>query len=325
MKQLGIDYAVTWVDERKASAEYYASRRDLFSRAGIVLYGLNNRSVHNQAAIVLGLADRDKKIEQYKQHLRDLSAAGIGYTTYAHMANGIWSSERALTRGGAETRSFDTRTAVGVWAQENFPGGLSHGRRYDQDELWQNFSMFMDEVRPLVEQLDVKIGIHPDDPPGLDLGGVPRCLFSSVAGYEKALKIAASPKIGVCLCVGCWLEGGESMGANPYDALRRFASNGSLFKVHVRNVSQPIPQFTETFIDDGYGDMYRVVRVLAESGFEGIVIPDHVPSMMGDTRLSTAYTMGYLKALIAAACRQPETPNHAKAGFGHNEPRGHDR
>ena len=91
---MGVDHAVTWTDETKASAAYYRSRREQYARYGITLYGLGNRDVHNQDAIVLGLEKRDAKMAKYLQHLRDLGAAGIPYTTYAHMANGIWSTER---------------------------------------------------------------------------------------------------------------------------------------------------------------------------------------------------------------------------------------
>jgi mannonate dehydratase len=214
------------------------------------------------------------------------------------MANGIWSSARTVTRGGAAARSFDVETAEGHWSGRRYSGEVTHARRYLSDEIWENFASFISEVRPVAEEVGVKIGIHPDDPPGIPLGGVPRCIFSSVEGYEKALAIADSPNVGVCLCVGCWLEGGDRMGLNPYEALSLFAGQERLFKVHVRNVSGHIPGFTETFIDDGVGDMHRVIRVLSEVGFDGIVIADHVPKMLSDDRLATAYTMGYLKALI---------------------------
>ena len=39
-----------------------------------------------------------------KRYLRNLGKAGVGYTTYAHMPNGIWSTEPELTRGGAVAR-----------------------------------------------------------------------------------------------------------------------------------------------------------------------------------------------------------------------------
>src|SRR5579862_70082 len=101
VRQMGVEYVVLWTDATKSSAEYYASRKALFAENGLSVYGFGNSDVHNQPAIVLGLENRDAKIEEYKRHLQALSKAGIPYTTYAHMPNGIWSTEREETRGGA--------------------------------------------------------------------------------------------------------------------------------------------------------------------------------------------------------------------------------
>ena len=54
--------------------------------------------------------------------------------------------------------------------------------------------------------------LDPDDPPVPELGGVPRCIFGNFDGYVRALEIANSPNIGVCLCCGTWMEGGKGMG-----------------------------------------------------------------------------------------------------------------
>src|SRR5499425_2246913 len=60
-RQLGVEYVVLWTDGAKAGYDYYASRRDLFERAGLKIYGFGNSDVHNQDAIVLNLPDRDEK------------------------------------------------------------------------------------------------------------------------------------------------------------------------------------------------------------------------------------------------------------------------
>jgi mannonate dehydratase len=301
-RQLGVEYVVLWTDGAHAGYDYYASRRELFERAGLKIYGFGNLDVHNQDAIVLNLPGRDAKVEQYKQHLRALGRAGIPYTTYAHMANGIWSTEPEPTRGGAPARAFDLAKAEsGHWHGQRYFMPLSHGRAYGEDEIWENFASFVGEVAPVAEEAGVKIGIHPDDPPGVDLAGVPRCIFGNFAGYQRALEIANSPNVGVCFCVGCWLEGGDLMGNGVLESIRAFGQQGKLFKVHFRNVSAPLPHFVETFVDDGYMDMYQVMRELRQVGFDGVVIADHIPLMAGDRRVGTAYTIGYMKALLLRA------------------------
>ena len=117
IQRMGVEYVVLWTGGDKASYAYHASRRELFEDAGLKIYGFGSSSVHNQDAIVLGLPNRDAKIEEYKAHLRNLGKAGIPYTTYAHMANGIWSTGREATRGGAMARAFDlSKAEEGHWA-----------------------------------------------------------------------------------------------------------------------------------------------------------------------------------------------------------------
>jgi len=164
-------------------------------------------------------------------------------------------------------------------------------------------------VVPVAEAAGVFIGIHPDDPPVYDLGGVPRCIFGNFAGYTRALEIANSPNVGVCLCVGSWIEGGEATGKHVVDAIRHFASQKKLFKIHFRNVSAPLPQgFVETFPDDGYVDMSRVMRALHDSGYTGAVISDHLPNMVGGRRSAEAFALGYMRGLIQSAASADVAP-----------------
>ena len=302
VRRMGVDHAVLWTSGDKASYAYYASRRELFESAGIKVYGFGSSSVHNQDAIVLGLDGRDAKIEEYKAHLRNLGRAGIPYTTYAHMANGIWSTARESTRGGAMARAFNLPEAMtGHWAGREYHMPLTHGRTYSEDEIWANYEYFIKQVVPVAEEAGVRIGIHPDDPPVPELGGVPRPIFCSFEGYKRALEIADSPNVGMCLCVGCWLEGGELMGRDVIETIRYFGGQGKLFKVHLRNVDRPLPHFVETFLNAGYMDIYQVVRALREVGFSGVLIPDHIPLMDADRRVGTAYSIGYMQALVERA------------------------
>ncbi len=302
VRQMGVDYVVLWTTGENAHYDYYASRRHLFENHGLKIYGFGNSDVHNQDAIVLNLENRDAKVAEYKNHLRALGKAGIPHTTYAHMANGIWSTERELTRGGADARGFNLATATsGHWRDRRFRLPFSHGRRYTADEIWSNYESFVAEVAPVAESEGVRIGIHPDDPPQPELAGVPRCIFSSHEGYDRALQVADSPNVGICFCIGCWLEGGSLMGKGVEESILDFGGRSKIFKVHFRNVDAPLPHFVETFVDDGYFDMYKAMKALQKVGFDGVLIPDHIPNMAGHPRVGTAYTIGYMKALVRRA------------------------
>lgn len=315
VRQMGVEYAVLWTRAQHSGYDYYASRRRLFEDHGIKVYGFGNGDVHNQDQIVLNLPGRDAKVEEYKRHLRALGKAGIPYTTYAHMANGIWSTEPERIRGGALSRGFDvTRAKDGWWHDRTYSMPLSHGRRYSEAEIWDNYTSFIREAAPVAEEAGVLIGIHPDDPPVSELAGIPRCIFSSFSGYKRALEIADSPNVGVCLCVGCWLEGGELMEKDVVEVIHEFGRMGKLFKVHFRNVDAPLPHFVETFIDNGYQDMYRVMKALRDVDFRGVLIPDHIPEMVGGERAGIAYSIGYLKALLERANEEASSCCCAAAG-----------
>lgn len=314
VRQLGVPYVNIWVRAKDATVENFLRLRRKVEGAGLRIWNIGNLDVHNMEEVTLNLPGRDRKIEEYKQYLRNLGkAGGIYYTTYAHMGNGIWSTEPETTRGGALARAFDLSKATeGRWAGKVFRGPLTHGRRYTAEEIWDNYAYFIRQVAPVAEAEGIRIGIHPDDPPVPELGGVPRCIFSSFEGYRKALEIADSPNVGMCLCVGCWLEGGRLMGRDVIETIRYFGRRGKIFKVHFRNVSAPLPHFVETFVDDGYMDMYKVMRALHETDFRGAVIADHIPAMAGGLRAGTAYSIAYMRALI----------ERAEAEAGRRGPRG---
>ncbi len=300
IQQMGLDQVVLWTDASKASAEYYASRKKIYGAAGINVFGFGNRSVHNQDSITLNLPGRDEKIEEYLSHLRNLGKADIAYTTYAHMGNGIWNTGRETTRGGASARALDLAKletdGAGHWDGELYKTPLSHGRAYTQDEIWANYEYFIRKAAPVAEKEGVHIGIHPDDPPVPELAGIPRCIFSSFDGYKRALEIADSPNVGICLCVGCWLEGGTLMGKDVLETIDYFGRKKKIFKVHFRNVDQPLPHFVETFLDDGYADMYKILKALKKVDFNGVFIADHIPKMVNNS--GTAFSVGYMKGLL---------------------------
>ncbi|MCU1324759.1 MAG: D-mannonate dehydratase [Bryobacterales bacterium] len=286
LKQLGVKWVSLAPNAQNATAEAFIQMREQWEAAGFKVYNIGSGagpsgSLHNMSEVTLNLPGRDQKIEEYLNYIRYLGKAGIPYSTYAHMGNGIWRSGReVLPRGySGATLDLSSPNARGTWAGKTFSEPLSHGRVYTKEEIWENYTYFIKKVVPVAEEAGVRIGIHPDDPPQPMLAGVPRCIFSNFEGYKRAIEIANSPNIGVCLCCGSWLEGGKMTGADPVEMIRYFGPKKKLFKIHFRNVSAPLPHFTETMIDDGYYDMSKIMRALVEVKFEGIMIPDHIPGL----------------------------------------------
>jgi mannonate dehydratase len=302
LKQLGAQYVSVASTLDLRTAEGFMEIKKRYGDAGITVWNIGNVSVHNMPEVTLNLPGRDQKIEEYKQYLRNLKQAGIRYSTYAHMGNGIWTSGRTDVRG-ASAREFDLNSpnARGNWDGKVYTGPLSHGREFTPDEIWENYSYFIKQVAPVAEENGVRIGIHPDDPPVPVLAGVPRCIFSNFSGYKRAMEIADSANVGICLCCGTWLEGGKQLtGKDPEEMIRHFGAR-KIWKIHFRNVSTPLPHFVETFMDNGYYDMWKIMKALRDVNFDGIVILDHSPAMVGGNYTQTAYGFAYMKALLARA------------------------
>ena len=302
LKQIGAEYVSVGSTPDLRTAEGFQQIKKRYADAGITVWNIGNTSVHNMPEVTLNLPGRDQKVEEYKQYLRNLGKAGIYYTTYAHMGNGIWSSGRANIRG-ASGREFDMAdpNKQGVWDGKTWKEPLSHGRVFTKEEIWENYTYFIKQVAPVAEEAGVRIGIHPDDPPVPVLAGVPRCIFGNFEGYKRALEIANSPNVGICLCCGTWLEGGKQLtGKDPEEMIRYFGAK-KIWKIHFRNVSAPLPHFVETFMDNGYYDMYKIMKALRDVNYDGIVILDHSPNLVGGANPQMAYGFAYMRALLNRA------------------------
>src|SRR4051812_8341027 len=200
-QQLGVEYVNIPTGGARATLENFVLLKQRVEAAKLKVWNIGNSNVHNMPEVTLNLPGRDQKIEEYKAFLRNLAKAGIYYTTYAHMGNGIWSSARESTRGGAPARAFDMdKDPQGWWIGQVFKGPLTHGRKFTQEELWENYTYFIKQVVPVAEELAKRNGIQPDGPRVPELGGVPRCLFGNFDGYVRAREVANSPNLGFFLC-----------------------------------------------------------------------------------------------------------------------------
>src|SRR5689334_23818420 len=101
VREQGAEYVNIWTDAKTATLENYQRLIYNVESAGLHVRNIGNLSVHNKEEVTLNLRGRDEKVEEYKAYLRLLGKVGLRYTTYAHMSNGIWSSDRETTRGGA--------------------------------------------------------------------------------------------------------------------------------------------------------------------------------------------------------------------------------
>ena len=244
---------------------------------------------------MLGLPGRDEQIANMQATIRNMGRAGIPILGYHWMPNAVWRSPGlARLRGGAGATRFDLA--------EHSDASLTHGRVFDEAEMWDNYEYYMGRVLPVAEDAGVTLALHPDDPPVPSLGGVAR-IFRNFAGFKRAIDTFDSPHHGLDFCMGCWSEMGPS---GVLDAVRHFGGRGRIVYVHFRDVQGQVPNFNECFIDQGNVDTFAVVQALHEVDFGGFLITDHVPRMVDDTdwgHRGRAYAIGYIRALIDVARR----------------------
>jgi len=254
--------------------------------------------VYRNIRLQLGLAGKDEDIEKFNTFLRDCGRLRIPVTNIDwHPAN-TYTTSQVKTPRGYDAREFklsDFREKVEKQAFD---------RVYTADDIWKTYTYFIKAVLPVAEKADVRLALHPDDPPIAMMNGVAK-LFVHYDGYKRAEQIAGNSKHwGLTFCVGTWSEGGDKLGKDVFGMIEDFGGRGKIFDVHFRNVSGPLPHFIETFPDDGYMDMFQVMRALRKVKFNGTVVPDHVPGFRRDDkfrRAGIAYCIASMRAMLRRA------------------------
>jgi mannonate dehydratase len=295
-QQIGLKWARLEFGEADVTLDTLRGYQQRFARHGIRIFSCVHAAYRNEK-LQLGLAGRDQHIETYQRFLRDMGKLEIPVASYDfHPANTY--TTNVVQRRAYSAREFDLNDFRTKVEKQKFD------REYSADDIWSAYTYFMKAVLPVAEQAGVKVALHPDDPPIAKMNGVAK-LFTHYDGYHRAEQIAGGSKAwGLTFCVGTWSEGGDKMGKNVFEMIKDFGGRGKIFEVHFRNVTGPLPHFVETFPDDGYMDMYQVMRALREVRFTGAAEPDHVPKLAGDTgvlRAGTAYIITYMRALLRRA------------------------
>ncbi len=269
------------------------------------LMSLENVPKYFYNKIMLGQPGREQQLENMIATVHNMGRAGIPILGYAFMPAGVWrTSNSTPVRGGALATSFDYEIARDVQPGQRTNFGIfatvDIDREYTEEEIWDNYCWYMERILPACEAAGVRMALHPDDPPVESLGSIGR-VFRNFDNFRRAMETFDSPMHGLDFCHGCWSEMREGEGV--LDAIRYFGERGKLFYVHFRDVQGPIDNFTECFLGDGNCNPVDTIRTLKQVGFNGFLMPDHVPHMIDDTdwnHRGRAWTVGYIKALIAA-------------------------
>jgi len=309
VKQMGVSGVIVHFLEAPGDGYWefksFLNLRTRVEAAGLKLEAIGGLPWHFYYKVMLGLPGRDEQIENWCKTLRNMGATGIPLLGYNFTPLFVWRTSRDTRgRGGAHVASFNMELAknaplMATASTTHIDTSLLPLSAYhpiSEEEMWENFTYFLKAVIPVAEEAGVKMALHPDDPPVSSLGGVAR-IMRSVDAFKRVIETVPSGYNGLLFCQGCFSE----MGTNVVEAIRYFGSRKKIFYVHFRDVRGTADNFAECFIDEGQTDMFKAMKAYKEVGFDGPMIVDHTPRVVGDTtwgHRGRAYAMGYIKALM---------------------------
>ena len=247
--------------------------------AGLHIAAIESVPVHED--IKLGKPSRDRMIDNYCTTLRYLSEAGVKVVCYNFMPVFDW-TRTDLTHplgDGSNALIYDDDT-IATWDIENeevsLPGWdasytkdqmravMEEYKSVDEETLWDNLKYFLERVIPVAEEVDVKMAIHPDDPPW-NIFGLPR-IITNKDNLERFCKLVDSPYNGLTLCSGSLAADEQN---DIVDLVRYFGGMGRIHFAHMRNIKRTGGRsFEEAAHASNYGrlDMYEIMKAYHEVG-----------------------------------------------------------
>jgi mannonate dehydratase len=251
---------------------------------------------HEMPEIMLGKSpERDRQIDQICTMIRNCSRAGIPAVKYNMSILGVVRTPATKGRGGAELSTFR-------YAEGRQEPPLTEAGPVSADAYWERITYFLERVVPVAEEMKVRIACHPHDPgmpPGKGWRGV-ETVLGSVAGLKRFVAIRESPFHGLNFCQGTVSEMLQNPNREIHDVIRYFGQRKKIFNVHFRNIRGGWLSFQETLPDDGDVNMIQAIRTYREVGYDGMLMPDHVPKIEGDAggAQAFAFSFGYIRALM---------------------------
>jgi mannonate dehydratase len=242
-----------------------------------------------------GQAGRDQEIDNVCRTIKAVAGQGVPMMEWRFWPDFFWDERvgyyRVEGRGGARLRGFDHGR---VKDAEPFPEiGV-----VDEKEMWARFLYFAKPIVEAAEKANLRLTMHPNDPPVPVMRGVAR-IFHHTDGLRRFLKEIPSRASGITFCQGTISE----MGVDVLKEIRAFGREGKIFLVHFRAVRGKVPRYTEVFVDEGDVDMLAAMKAYRDVGYAGPFVSDHTPGVEGDTpwgHRGRTFSHGYMRALVHA-------------------------
>ena len=273
---------------------------------GLEIYGIENFSPADWYDVLLAGPKRDEQIENLKRIITNVGKAGIKSFGYNFSLAGVWGHQKKrAARGNAVSTCFDASLLDidspipngQVWNMTYAPSDGGFMAPVTHEEIWNRLKYFLDRILPSAEEAGVEMALHPDDPPMPTLRGTPRVVYRPEL-YQKLIDLNPSPSNKLELCLGSLQE--MESDKPIYDYLEQYLAQDKVSYIHFRNVKGKVPCYDEVFVDEGDIDMFRVLRILQNYNYDGVLIPDHTPLMTcgAPWHAGMAYALGFMKAAI---------------------------
>lgn len=302
--------------------------KDSIEKENLELLGIESVAIHD--AIKAGTAERDQYIDNYIQTIKNLSACDVHMICYSFKPIFGWAKTTLNyeNEDGSYSLVYDQSVVDNMepsdmyklihsqskgfklpgWEEERLKKFNSLMATYEgvtEEKLFENLEYFLTRIIPVCEEMDVKMAIHPDDPPW-EIFDLPR-ITKNLEDLKKILSIVDSPYNGITFCTG-------SLGADPAnDLVEMVREIGHRINfVHFRNVGfMGERKFKETahLSTEGSLDMYAIMEALVDAGFDGPIRPDHGRTVWGEVAMpgyglyDRAMGITYLQGLHEAAVK----------------------
>jgi mannonate dehydratase len=242
--------------------------------------------------------EREREVEAFQNQIRACAQAGVPCIKYNMSLLGVLRSGHEQGRGDAMFAAWDEASA-------HPPTPLTRAGRVNDEQFWERISWFLDHVVPVANEYKVRIACHPQDsgvgPQGFQ--GINRVL-GTVDGLKHFVSLRESPYHGLNFCQGTVSEDLYHPATEIFDVIRWFGSRKKIFNVHFRNIVGHRGHFREAFPDEGDVNLYKALMTYAEVGYDGMLMPDHVPVILGHPEAemqSFAFAYGHIRGLMQAA------------------------
>ncbi|MCB1124174.1 MAG: mannonate dehydratase, partial [Verrucomicrobiae bacterium] len=258
---------------------------------------------------IYGREGRDEEIEKIQKSLRAAGNVGlpvVEYNFYAHrLTEGYFEVEG---RGGAGYTAYRYEDV------KDLPPLPEEGT-HTAEELWANLTYLLKAIIPVAEKNNVRMALHPNDPP-VPVSRGSEQIVASFEDWKRLIDIVDSPSNGMTYHSGVTSE----IDADPVEVCKYLGERDRINHVHYRNVvvHKPSVDYVEVFPDEGKTDMFAVMKELLNQKYTLGIYPEH-PRLLdydrdnpntsnyypgGGGYAGYAYNIAYARAMLQAAQSQ---------------------